>query len=1003
MTSPCLPRTMRRSLLGAAALLALSPSAFATAYAWDIGNLSATGVPATLGAADTLAIGVGNYKYVDTALATQGAVSWLDTLYFVNGNSIVNGGVWAGTADANLADGGYGGSFVNNGIFRKSGGTGSTTVLSGVAFSNSGSIDAQTGSIVFGNGASTFNAGTQFTGAGQVTVASNASFNGAFTSQNLQLASGTYTGSGAQINGSVNWVTGILSGDWQVAAGQTLALLSGNYKYNNSVLTNNGSMLAQDTLYFLNGSTLTNNGLYKLQADIGFADGGYGGSFTNNGTLRKSAGSGSSSFGSGTAFVNGAGGLIDVQSGAIVFANGNSTFNAGTQFTGAGQAQVTGNASFNGAFTSQNLQLLSGNFTGNAAQINGSVGWTTGTFSGSWEVAAGQTLTLLSGNYKYLNASLANKGTMAALDTLYFTNGNTLTNSGLYDMQGDVGLADGSYSGSFVNNGVFRKSGGVGSSSINGAAFVNNGEINAQTGSIAFQAGSFMFNNGTQFSGAGQVVLSGNATFVGAYTTASNLSLASGGTFTGGDGSAGSKATINGNTRWTTGTLAGQWEVAATRTLTLQSGNYKYLSGSLDNKGSIAALDTLYLQNGNTLTNTGLYDLQADVGLADGGYNGTLVNNGILRKSAGGGSSVLAGVGFVNNGEINAQTGSIAFQSGNNRFNGGTQFTGAGQVLVSSSATFVGAYTTADNLRLTNGSFTGGDGTAGSKATINGNTDWATGTLAGQWQVAAGRTLTLQAGNYKYLNGTLVNNGSIAAQDTLYLQNGNTLTNAGRYALQGDVGLADGSYNGFFINTGLLVKTSGTGTSGLANIGFANAVGGVVDVQTGSIALPANFTNLGTLKGSGSFSLAGLLTNAGHVAPGASPVTLSINGNFAQTAAGFFDVELNRAGVSDLLLVDGTAALGGTLALSCYGACSYAVGDEIVILDSTGALSGSFDAVSLSGFGSGSFQTVYDQANTRVLLRVVDSVSAVPEPASWALLLGGAALLALRRRARHDL
>ena len=49
----------------------------------------------------------------------------------------------------------------------------------------------------------------------------------------------------------------------------------------------------------------------------------------------------------------------------------------------------------------------------------------------------------------------------------------------------------------------------------------------------------------------------------------------------------------------------------------------------------IAAGDHLFLQNGNTLANQGVYDLKGDVGLNDGGYGGTLVNNGVFRKSGG--------------------------------------------------------------------------------------------------------------------------------------------------------------------------------------------------------------------------------------------------------------------------------------------------------------------------------------------------------------------------------
>jgi fibronectin-binding autotransporter adhesin len=88
---------------------------------------------------------------------------------------------------------------------------------------------------------------------------------------------------------------------------------------------------------------------------------------------------------------------------------------------------------------------------------------------------------------------------------------------------------------------------------------------------------------------------------------------------------------------------------------------------------------------------------------------------------------------------------------------------------------------------------------------------------------------------------------------------------------------------------------------------------GTIDVQSGILKLPNNFTNNGTLKGVGTFATS-LLTNAGHVAPGGSPGTLALNGNFTQPSGGFLDIELSNAALFDVFNITGTAALGGTLA-----------------------------------------------------------------------------------------
>ena len=119
------------------------------------------------------------------------------------------------------------------------------------------------------------------------------------------------------------------------------------------------------------------------------------------------------------------------------------------------------------------------------------------------------------------------------------------------------------------------------------------------------------------------------------------------------------------------------------------------------------------------------------------------------------------------------------------------------------------------------------------------------------------------------------------------------------------------------------------------------------------------------------------------------------------TGVGFLDTDLQNKTSSDLFLVTGNATLGGTLALHCFASCSFAVGDEVVILDATGSLAGSFSNVTLDGFQTGAFTVVYDLAGSRVLLDVTQAVTpAVPEPATWVLMLAGFAAIGgvVRRR-----
>jgi hypothetical protein len=487
------------------------------------------------------------------------------------------------------------------------------------------------------------------------------------------------------------------------------------------------------------------------------------------------------------------------------------------------------------------------------------------------------------------------------------------------------------------------------------------------------------------------VVISSGASFNGSYTTDGNLTLASG-------IYAGAGATIQGDTTWSAGSLTGDWTLIAGKTVSLVAGGGKYLNGSFSNLGTVAAGDDLNFQNGNTLTNASLYNIQGDFGLLPSYGNGAFVNSGTLRKSAGTGTSTVSINGFSNTGTIDAQTGTIEF-SAYPVFYGGSSITGSGQVLVSNGGNFVGSFSTANNLTLSGGAFSGGNSTTPSTTLAGGSVNYTGGSLTGVWNTAPGTQLNISGSNGKYLNGTLNNQGTINATDTLNFQNGNTLANSGAYRLNGDVGLSPSYGNGNFVNSGLLVKTSGTGTSDVSGIGFVNAPGGVVDVQTGTIALPNNFINQGTLKGNGSYAT-NLLTNSGTVAPGASPGTLTIAGSFAQTASGTLAAELFSAANSDLLNITGSASLDGTLALSCYGGCAgLAIGDTITLLTSVGATTGSFAYVTLSGFGAGfAYSLIYDPNDVKLAIL---NVGAVPEPGTWLTLALGLGAIGLRLRPRR--
>ena len=612
-------------------------------------------------------------------------------------------------------------------------------------------------------------------------------------------------------------------------------------------------------------------------------------------------------------------------------------------------------------------------------------------------------LELTTGSSKFWNnVSFTNQsGTVNWLaGTLYMQNGATIFNQSLWDTTTDNGLYNnGGLLSTFTNSGIFRKSGGLGSSTIGAIAFINSGTIDAQTGAIVFSGGNATFNNGSAFTGDGAVNINANAAFNGDFTS-SNLNL-NAGIFTG------NAAALSGTADWTAGNLAGTWQVDNGSTMNLQTGSAKFFSGAdFTNNGTVNwQSGTAYLQNDSQVTNAAVWDATSNDTLTNnGGALSTFTNDGTFSKSAGAGNTTVGSIAFVNDGTIDAQTGAIVFSGGLSTFNAGSVFMGDGAVNITSNAAFNGGFTSA-NLNLNSGTFTG------TGAVIGGTVDWTAGFIAGGWQVGGGSTMNLQTGSAKFFNGAdFTNNGTVNwQQGPLYLQGGSQVVNNDRLTITGNDGIANnGGAASSFTNAGLIEKTGGGGTTTIGdNIGFANP--GAMNVLSGTIALPTNFTNDGTLAGTTRYSVAGAsgLTNNGTIAPGDIGMTgtLGLSGNYLQTASGTLATQIASTVMFDLFNITGTASLDGTLALTCFMGCNINSGDIFTILNSDRTLSGMFSNVTTSGFGTGfSYDVIYDYANSEVRLSILDAgvppPGGVPEPSVWAMFIVGFGMIggSLRRR-----
>ncbi len=209
------------------------------------------------------------------------------------------------------------------------------------------------------------------------------------------------------------------------------------------------------------------------------------------------------------------------------------------------------------------------------------------------------------------------------------------------------------------------------------------------------------------------------------------------------------------------------------------------------------------------------------------------------------------------------------------------------------------------------------------------------------------------------LSGDNSFNGAVLREGVLELDGVNTLTSA--------VDVTGGTFllNGTLQNTALnsLGGSSRITTTGVLDGSNLTVTGGVVSfngVQTGGSTFVGE---KGTLKGVGQL---GDTTVAGIIAPGNSIGTLTINGDYVQTATGVYQAEVAPGSRSDQLHVTGTATLDGTLvALPEPGI--YYLGEQFNFIQADGGVDGQFATTDFSAFSPFmQFSLAYTAAGARI-------------------------------------
>jgi uncharacterized protein with beta-barrel porin domain len=325
-------------------------------------------------------------------------------------------------------------------------------------------------------------------------------------------------------------------------------------------------------------------------------------------------------------------------------------------------------------------------------------------------------------------------------------------------------------------------------------------------------------------------------------------------------------------------------------------------------------------------------------GLAGGGGGGGSGQSSFSSTPAGGGNGGLFGGG----GGAGIGNGSTATGGAGGQFGGGG---GGSAGIFSSGSGGAGGFGAGGggggNTGVAAGGAAGfgaGNG-GGSSAPGNGGSG-----LGGAVFVRQGGTLTIldaqTSGNSVAAGsgGSGGSSGQAAAQD-LYIMSGVTAT------IGGASSTLAGSISG---DGGVAISSSGSVT-----FNGANTYVGPTDIQSGRLAINGSITSdvaidPGAMLG-GNGIITGNVTNNGTLGPGNSIGTLTINGNYTDTAGSTMQVQINNAGSTpgvnnDLTVVNGTATLNGATVNVQAPPGTYTPGTKYIFLEAT-TLNGTYSSI----------------------------------------------------------
>jgi hypothetical protein len=822
--------------------------------------------------------------------------------------------------------------FYNHGLLTKSGGAATILLNNGWTYHHVGETRCETGELHFAVTQHYLPAGAQLTGAGTIRLVSGTThLEGQITETvgSLILDGATLNASGpAAVTGTLDWASGSLTGILGIPSGSRMEVYGAGSKRMNTA----AEIVVSGTYRWTGPEPVEGYDLCRFRIQAGgvcdlAADGDPFNRFydtnecINEGTLVKSAGSGGSTVCNDWTYRQRGNVQCEIPTleftSTVVFENTSSV-------TGTGNVLIRGTTHLPGAVTFLAPSSWTGGaWIGSGGSISGLLLWSGGDSHGDWQITPGSTLRVIDGTgtlkrfvssaaiqcagtfemasgtlegYENARIRILSGGLFSATGTALMTEFYGGTNHIEIQPGGQFATQTGAalqIDWRLDNAGTVRTPAGrltCNDGGVSSGLFESTG-----SGALHFISGTHTLAAGAEIRGPGEVKLSGGA--LDATAPVEAFVHIAGGTAQG-TGDYGELRFKQGS-QWTSGILAGRTRVIAGATFavsgppetTRQMNTLASLAidGRLlwQGPGPILGYDRSAIE----IAAAGVMELTGDGEVFSQYYGANqLINHGTLRRSTSAGDATLRYFACLNDGTIETAAGRLVFQTPLTLAHGGV-ISGSGRTVCTSGTT-----TLLGTTQVAASTFELAGATLYSNPADNGT--------------LAGGTVEWSAG---FISGKITLNGIATTTGTGFrrLNSSAELRNAGLLTLAGG-----GVIEGYELST------------------LRNLPGATLHA-TGQVRLTRFYSN-------------NSVVNEGTMTIGSSPGRMIIDSPFAQTASGRLEVGVagptTAAPDFDILQINASATIAGTLAANLEGGYSPAAGTTFEILTSQ-SRSGVFDQV----------------------------------------------------------